>query len=33
MVRTIDERSEKLTGQGVEVVVGDFLDLQSVHRV
>lgn len=32
LVRRIDERSEKLAGQGVEVVVGDLLDLQSVHH-
>ncbi len=32
MVRTIDERSQKLKDLGVEVVQGDFLDIESLRR-
>jgi uncharacterized protein YbjT (DUF2867 family) len=32
MVRTMDERAEELRGLGAEVVVGDFLDFQSIRR-
>jgi uncharacterized protein YbjT (DUF2867 family) len=32
MVRTEDERAQALRGLGAEVVVGDLLDLDSVHR-
>src|ERR1700720_2202652 len=33
MVRTEDERAQALRGLGAEVVVGDLLDLDSMHRV
>ena len=33
MVRTEDERAEGLRAMGAEVVVGDLLDLDSLHRV
>lgn len=33
MVRTEDERAQALRVMGAEVVVGDLLDLQSMHRV
>jgi uncharacterized protein YbjT (DUF2867 family) len=32
MVRTEDERAQALRGMGAEVVVGDLLDLDSMHR-
>src|SRR5688572_26146563 len=32
MVRTEDERSRALRDMGAEVVVGDLLDLDSMHR-
>jgi len=31
MVRTIDERSKKLKEMGVEIVQGDFLDINSLR--
>jgi len=33
MVRTEDERAQALRGLGAEVVVGNLLDLDSMHRV
>jgi uncharacterized protein YbjT (DUF2867 family) len=33
MVRTEDERAQALRGLGAEIVVGDLLDLDSMHRV
>src|ERR1044072_1332238 len=33
MVRTEDERAQALRDLGAEVVVGDLLDLDSMHRV
>src|SRR6476469_8495420 len=33
MVRTEDERAQALRAKGAEVVVGDLLDLDSMHRV
>ena len=33
MVRTSDDRAEYLRGLGAEVVVGDFLDFQSIEKV
>jgi uncharacterized protein YbjT (DUF2867 family) len=33
MVRNEDERAQALRGMGAEVVVGDLLDLDSMHRV
>jgi uncharacterized protein YbjT (DUF2867 family) len=33
MVRTPDDRAEYLRGLGAEVVVGDFLDFQSIEKV
>jgi len=33
MVRNEDERAQALRDTGAEVVVGDLLDLQSMHRV
>src|SRR5262245_12027469 len=33
MVRTEDDRAQALCGLGVEVVFGDLLDLDSLHRV
>ncbi len=33
MVRTEDERAQALRNMGAEVVVGDLLDLDSMHRV
>ena len=33
MVRTLDERAEYLRSLGAEVVVGDFLDFQSIEKV
>src|SRR5205809_4053800 len=33
MVRTEDERAQALRDMGAEVVVGDLLDLDSMHRV
>ena len=33
MVRTEDERAQALRDKGAEVVVGDLLDLDSMHRV
>jgi uncharacterized protein YbjT (DUF2867 family) len=32
MVRTDDQRAEELRDQGAEVIVGDLLDLDSMHR-
>ena len=32
MVRTEDERAQALRDKGAEVVVGDLLDLDSMHR-
>lgn len=32
MVRSLDERSQELEAQGVEVVQGDFLNLDSLGR-
>jgi uncharacterized protein YbjT (DUF2867 family) len=32
MVRNEDERGQALRGMGAEVVVGDLLDLDSIHR-
>jgi uncharacterized protein YbjT (DUF2867 family) len=32
MVRTLDDRAEYLRGLGAEVVVGDFLDFQSIQK-
>ena len=33
MVRTSDDRAQYLRGLGAEVVVGDFLDFQSIEKV
>src|SRR4249920_3111875 len=33
MVRTEDQRSQALRDMGAEVVIGDLLDLESMHRV
>src|SRR5260221_3855494 len=33
MVRTEDERSQALRDMGAEIVVGDLLDLDSMHKV
>jgi len=33
MVRNEDDRAQALRGMGAEVVVGDLLDLDSMHRV
>src|SRR6202045_3287894 len=33
LVRIEDERAQALRGMGAEVVVGDLLDLDSMHRV
>ena len=33
MVRNEDERAQALRGMGAEVVVGNLLDLDSMHRV
>ena len=33
MVRTEDERAQELRNMGAEVVVGNLLDLDSMHRV
>src|ERR1700720_1698985 len=33
MVRNEDERAQALRGMGAEVVIGDLLDLGSMHRV
>src|SRR6201993_5445679 len=33
MVRTEDERAQALRGRGAEIVVGNLLDLDSMHRV